>query len=52
MEQKKIYISLEQSILVPHRKITIGDIATIFCVDNDIKYEVSKMETKGGGLCV
>ncbi len=44
MEQKKIYISLEQSILVPHRKITIGDIATIFCIDNDIKYEVSKME--------
>lgn len=40
----KIYISLDQSILVNNRKVTIGDIASIFCTDLDIKNTVSKIE--------
>ncbi|MDE6023939.1 MAG: stage V sporulation protein AA [Lachnospiraceae bacterium] len=43
MENKTLYISLEQSTLVPSRQVHIGDIATIFCSDPDISHTVEKM---------
>lgn len=44
MEQNTLYIALEQSTLVNSRKVHIGDIATIFCSDKDVSYQVSKTE--------
>ncbi len=42
MEYKTLYFSLEQSTLVPSRKIHIGDIASIFCSDKDISSAAEK----------
>lgn len=42
MEKINLYFSLEQSTLVPERKVHIGDIATIFCLDKDISCDVEK----------
>lgn len=44
MENTTIYISLEQSTMVNSRKVHIGDIATIFCIDKDISFKVSNAE--------
>lgn len=44
MENTTIYISLEQSTMVNSRKVHIGDIATIFCIDKDISFKVSNTE--------
>ncbi|MBO5426460.1 MAG: stage V sporulation protein AA [Lachnospiraceae bacterium] len=44
MEKDTIYISLEQSILVGSRKIHIGDIATIYCRNQEIAHSVRKLE--------
>ncbi len=44
MEQKALYISLEQSTMVSARKVHIGDIATIFCTNQDISFQVKNME--------
>lgn len=44
MENTTIYIALEQSTMVNSRKVHIGDISTIFCVDKDISFRVSNTE--------
>ena len=43
MENAAVYISLEQSTLVPSRNVHIGDIATIFCINKDISCGVTKI---------
>lgn len=42
MENKTLYFSLEQSTLVPSRKVHVGDIASIFCSDMDISHTAEK----------
>ena len=43
MNSKTIYISLSQSTMVPSRKVTIKDIATVLCSDKNIQYAVSRI---------
>lgn len=42
MNNQTLYFSLEQSTLVPSRKVHIGDIATVFCRDCDIRNAAEK----------
>ena len=42
MESTNLYIALEQSTLVSSKKVHIEDIATLFCLDADISYDVKK----------
>lgn len=44
MEPTTLYIALEQSTMVASRKVHIGDIATIFCINQDISYQVKNTE--------
>lgn len=44
MESTTLYIALEQSTMVASRKVHIGDIATIFCTNQDISYQVKNTE--------
>ena len=44
MEDLTLYLALEQSLIAPARKVSIGDIAKIFCTNKDISHAVSKME--------
>lgn len=44
MESTTLYIALEQSTMVVSRKVHIGDIATIFCTNQDISYQVKNTE--------
>lgn len=42
METVNLYIALAQSTLVNSRKVHIGDIATVFCINPDILHGVNK----------
>lgn len=44
MEQKTIYLSLSQSMMVTARQVHIEDIATVFCTDPEIRYQVQNIE--------
>ncbi len=44
MSNANIYIALEQSILVNNKKVTLDDIATIFCVNKDINVDIRKIK--------
>lgn len=44
MEKTSVYIALEQSTLVSSRKVHIGDISTVFCLDKDISHQIHKTE--------
>lgn len=44
MESTTLYIALEQSTMVASRKVHIGDIATIFCINQDISHQVKNTE--------
>lgn len=41
MSANTIYISLGQSVMVPSRKVTINDIATVLCSDKNIQNSIS-----------
>lgn len=43
MESKTVYLVLPQSILVTEKSVTIKDIATVFCENPDITYEIEKI---------
>ncbi len=43
MSANAIYISLNQSTMVPSRKVLLKDIATILCSDKNIQYAVSNI---------
>lgn len=43
MSTNTIYISLSQSTMVPSRKVTMKDVATILCSDKNIQYAVSRI---------
>ena len=42
MDNKTLYISLEQSVMVFNKNVHIDDIAKVFCTDMDIKHGVEK----------
>lgn len=44
MEQKNVYIALEQSILVQNKDVCLEDIATVFCIDKDINTGIRKLK--------
>lgn len=44
MENINLYIALEQSTLVASKRVHIEDIATVFCLNQDISYDVKKTE--------
>ena len=44
MDNLTLYLALDQSLVVPARKVCVGDIAKIFCTDKDISHKVSKLE--------
>lgn len=43
MVSNTVYIALDQSVLVTNKKVCIGDISSIYCVDNKIRNQISNI---------
>lgn len=44
MDKTEIYISLDQSVLVPNKKVCLEDISTLFCIDTNLLNNIKSIE--------